>query len=105
MLEPLGALRHGWRMNLLAAILLIGSAPFQFEEHHLESIKPEGMNDRASIKGRIPWCKGAFQGETGWNEGRLHRAVSSRTMTAVAALQLCEAPDEPTWVKKAEILL
>ncbi|MDP3231166.1 MAG: hypothetical protein Q8N26_00220 [Myxococcales bacterium] len=94
--------------STLVALLVLGAEPFQPTD--IEKVTPSGTNDRAVLKGKIPWCTGPFLGETGWDRGRMRRTVNSVTgrgvgVSAVAAIQLCELADDPTWQAAARELL
>lgn len=90
-------------MNTLLALLVVSAVPFEPDD--IEDVKPRGTLDRAVLKGKAPWCEGPFLGETGWDRGRLRRTVTGGTQFTVAAIQLCELPDDPTWQNAARILL
>ena len=95
-------------MNALA-LLLVLSAPFP--EEHIVKFEPSGMNDKAVLKGRAPWCTGTFEGEAGWSQDRVYRSVKSNREVELdadwreTALQLCAFPDDPTWRLNAAAII
>lgn len=90
-------------MSSLLAVLVMMAVPFEADD--IDDVKPRGTLDRAVLKGKAPWCTGPFLGETGWDRGRLRRTVTGGTSFTVAAIQLCELPDDPTWQNASRILL
>ncbi len=90
-------------MNTLLAVVVMMVVPFEVND--IEDVKPRGTLDRAQLKGKAPWCTGPFLGEPGWDRGRLRRTVSGGTQFVVAAIQLCESPDDPTWQNAARVVL
>lgn len=95
-------------MNALALMLVL-SAPFP--EEHVVKFEPEGMNDKAVLKGRAPWCTDTFEGEAGWSQDRVYRSVKANRPVELdyhwheTAFQLCAFPDDPTWRANAQALL
>lgn len=94
--------------STLLTLIILTAQPFEPDD--IEKVKPSGTNDRAVIKGKLPWCTGEFLGETGWNHGRMRRTINSVNgrgigYNTVGAIQLCELPDEPTWQAAGRELL
>ncbi|MFT3707732.1 MAG: hypothetical protein QM817_08700 [Archangium sp.] len=94
--------------STLLTLLVMTALPFEPDE--IDKVKPSGTNDRAVLKGKAPWCDGPFLGESGWNQGRIHRTINSVNgrgsgYNTVGAIQLCELPDDPTWQAAARDLL